>query len=44
MLEQGKSINYEGVTGIEFDEIGDSYGSFVEVDISNGKVQNKKMR
>ena len=26
-LKEGKSINYEGATGVEFDEIGDTFGS-----------------
>ena len=32
----GKSINYEGATGVEFDKIGDTFGSFVEVDFNKG--------
>ena len=43
-LRQGKSINYEGATGVEFDKIGDTYGTFVEVDFSKGKLKSKKLR
>ena len=44
LLRQGKSINYEGATGIEFDENGDTLGSFIEVDFGKGKLKSKKMR
>ena len=44
ILGEGKSINYEGVTGVEFDKIGDTLGSFVEVDFNKGKLKSKKLR
>ena len=44
LLKQGKSINYEGATGVEFDENGDTLGSFIEVDFEKGKLKRKKMR
>ena len=44
ILSEGKSINYEGATGVEFDKIGDSFGSFVEVDFNKGKLKFKKLR
>jgi len=44
LLIQGKSINYEGATGVEFDENGDTLGSFIEVDFEKGKLKSKKMR
>ena len=43
-LKEGKSINYEGATGVEFDEIGDTFGSFIEVELKNGEIKNKKYR
>ena len=43
-MRQGKSINYEGATGVEFDENGDTLGSFIEVDFGKGKLKSKKMR
>ena len=44
ILSEGKSINYEGATGVEFDKIGDTLGSFVEVDFNKGKLKIKKLR
>ena len=44
ILSDGKSINYEGATGVEFDKIGDTFGSFVEVDFNKGKLKSKKLR
>ena len=44
ILSEGKSINYEGATGVEFDKIGDTFGSFVEVDFNKGKLKSKKLR
>tara|TARA_B100000674_G_C37217812_1_gene635577 strand:- start:123 stop:554 length:432 start_codon:yes stop_codon:yes gene_type:complete len=44
ILREGKSINYEGATGIEFDKVGDALGSFVEVDFNKGKLRSKKLR
>ena len=44
ILSEGKSINYEGATGVEFDKFGDTFGSFVEVDFKKGKLKSKKLR
>ena len=44
MLRHGKSINYEGATRVEFDDVGSTLGSFVEVDFGKGKLKSKKMR
>ena len=44
ILSEGKSINYEGATGVEFDKIGDTFGTFVEVDFNKGKLKIKKLR
>ena len=44
ILSEGKSINYEGATRIEFDKIGDTLGSFLEVDFNKGKIKSKKIR
>ena len=44
ILRDGKSINYEGATNIEFDKFGDTFGSFVEVDLKKGKLKSKKLR
>ncbi len=44
ILSKGKSINYEGATRVEFDKIGDTFGSFIEVDFNKGKLKIKKPR
>ena len=44
ILREGKFINYEGATGVEFNETGDSFGSFLEVDLKRGKIKTKKIR
>ena len=44
ILSEGKSINYEGATGVEFDKVGDTLGSFLEVDFNKGKLKSKKLR
>ena len=44
ILRDGKKINYEGATGVEFDKFGDTFGSFIEVDFKKGKLKSKKLR
>ena len=44
LIKEGKLINYEGATGVEFDKFGDTFGSFVEVDFKKGKLKSKKIR
>ena len=44
ILSEGKSINYEGATGVEFDKVGDTFGSFLEVDFNKGRLKSKKLR
>ena len=44
LLRQGKSINYEGATSIEFTKEGDALGSFMEIDFGKGKLKNRKIR
>ncbi len=44
ILREGKSINYEGVTSVEFDKFGDTLGLFLEVDLKKGKLKGKKLR
>ena len=44
LLAEGKEINYEGVTEVEFFKNGESYGSFFEKVIKNGKFKTKKLR
>ncbi len=44
ILREGKNINYEGATGVEFDNFGDTLGSFLEIDFKKGKIKTKKIR
>ena len=44
ILRDGKSINYEGATNVEFDKFGDTVGTFLEVDLKKGKLKSKKLR
>ena len=44
ILREGKKINYEGATGVEFDKFGDTFGLFIEVDFKKGKLKSKKLR
>ena len=41
---EGKDINYEGATGVEFTEVGEAFGSFLEKEIKGGKFKTKKQR
>ena len=44
LLANGKAVNYEGATGVEFTDVGEAFGSFLEKEIKNGKFQTKKQR
>ncbi len=44
LLSKGKEINYEGATGVEFTEVGEAFGSFLEKEIKGGKFKTKKQR
>ena len=44
LLSKGKKINYEGATGISFNELGEAKGSFLEQEIKNRKFIAKKQR
>tara|TARA_Y100000816_G_scaffold288342_1_gene272740 strand:+ start:673 stop:1902 length:1230 start_codon:yes stop_codon:yes gene_type:complete len=44
LLKEGKLINYEGATNVEFDETGDTNGTFLEVDFKKRKIKSKKIR
>ena len=44
ILEQGKPINYEGATNIEFSEDGDTKGSYLEIEFKGKKLKIKKER
>ena len=44
LLSKGKKINYEGATGVSFNEFGEAKGSFLEQEIKNSKFRAKKQR
>ena len=44
LLAKGKKIDYEGVTGINFNENGEAKGSFLEQEVKGGKFKTKKQR
>ena len=44
LLSKGKAVNYEGATGVEFTDVGEAFGSFLEKEIKGGKFKNKKQR
>ena len=44
LLAKGKAVNYEGATGVEFTEVGEAFGSFLEKEIKRGKFKTKKQR
>ena len=44
LLAKGKKINYEGATELEFSEIGEPFGTFLEKEFRSGKLKTKKQR
>ena len=44
LLAKGKKVNYEGATGVEFTDVGEAFGSFLEKEIKGGKFKTKKQR
>ena len=44
LLSQGKKINYEGATGVNFNPLGEAKGSFLEQEFKNRKFRAKKQR
>ena len=44
LLSKGKKINYEGATGVSFNELGEAKGSFLEQEIKNRKYRAKKQK
>ena len=44
LLAKGKAINYEGATGVEFTDVGEAFGSFLEKEVKGGKFKTKKQR
>ena len=44
LLRKGKAIDYEGATGVNFTDVGEAFGSFLEKEITGGKFRTKKQR
>ena len=44
LLAKGKAVNYEGATGVEFTDVGEAFGSFLEKEVKGGKFKTKKQR
>ena len=44
LLASGKSIDYEGATGVNFTDVGEAFGSFLEKEVKGGKFKTKKQR
>ena len=44
LLAKGKAIDYEGATGVNFTDVGEAFGSFLEKEVKGGKFKTKKQR
>ena len=44
LLASGKAVDYEGATGVNFTEVGEAEGSFLEKEVKGGKFSTKKQR
>ena len=44
LLAKGKAIDYEGATGVNFTDVGEAVGSFLEKEIKGGKFKTKQQR
>ena len=44
LLANGKAVDYEGATGVNFTDVGEASGSFLEKEIKGGKFKTKKQR
>ena len=44
LLAKGKKIDYEGVTGVNFNENGEAKGSFLEQEVKGRKFKTKRQR
>ena len=44
LLTKGKAIDYEGATGVNFTDVGEAFGSFLEKEVKGGKFKTKKQR
>jgi len=44
LLAKGKGVDYEGATGVNFTDVGEAFGSFLEKEVKGGKFKTKKQR
>jgi branched-chain amino acid transport system substrate-binding protein len=44
LLSEGKSIDYQGATDVNFTDVGEAFGLFIEKGIDNGKFVNVSQR
>jgi len=44
LLASGKAVDYEGATGVNFTEVGEAEGSFLEKEVKGGKFSTKQQR
>ena len=44
LLKDGKQVNYEGATNVEFSDVGEASGSYAEKEIGEGKFSDIRFR
>ena len=44
LLKRGKEVDYEGATAVNFTDVGEAFGSFLEKEVKGGKFKTKKQR
>ena len=44
LLAKGKAVDYEGATAVNFTDVGEAFGSFLEKEVKYGKFKTKKQR
>ena len=44
LLAEGKEVDYEGASGVNFTDVGEAEGSFLEKEIKGGKFDTKQQR
>ena len=44
LLAKGKAVDYEGATAVQFTDVGEAAGAFLEKEIKGGKFKTKKQR
>jgi len=44
LLAKGKGVDYEGATAVNFTDVGEAFGSFLEIEVKGGKFKTKKQR